>query len=77
VPRFSFGEARGVAHAATTSSIRPRGPLLRSGLPLPSIAPSPARIVGHSDDEEALAAVARADFRRREQSRLKPITQVE
>jgi hypothetical protein len=31
----------------------------------------------HRKDEEAFPAVARADFRRREQSRLKPITQVE
>jgi hypothetical protein len=32
--------------------------------------PSPAEAVGHSEDEDALALMARADFCRREQSSL-------
>lgn len=34
------------------------------------MAPSPVRIVGHSEDEDAFAVVARADLRRCEQSSL-------
>jgi hypothetical protein len=69
-PRAPCGPciASGVGHIATASSKR----LLcwvtfsRSGCS----APSPERIVGHCEDEQPLAFLARADLLRREKSRL-------